>query len=263
MNWLNKLERKYRKFAIPNLIYYLVGLTAITTVLDAISGNILSQRLFFDRDLILSGEVWRIVSYIFQPQGLSIWTAFALYFLYIVGTGLEQEWGSFKFNFYYLIGFLVTTIGAFISGGGTAIYLSMSLFLAFSYIYPNYEVLLFFFVPVKVKFLGILVWLVYGYSLIFKPFDMKIAILASIVNFLIFFYKDLIKSIKNKGTVTNNRQKFKVLKYEAETTHKCTICGRTEKDDPKLEFRYCSKCEGRHAYCSEHLFSHTHLTKNK
>ena len=263
MNWLNKLERKYRRFAIPNLINYLVGLTSIAFVLNFVSGNVLSQKLIFDRDLILGGEVWRIVSYIFAPESMSLWTVFIIYLLYLVGTGLEQEWGSFKFNFYYLIGFISTTLGAFISGGGTATYLSASLFLAFAYIYPNYEMLLFFFVPVKIKYLGMLTWLVYAYSLLFSPFYIKIAILVSVINFLIFFYGDLIKSIKNKNKVSNNRQKFKVLKYEAETTHKCTICGRTEKDDAKLEFRYCSKCEGRHAYCSEHLFSHTHLTKNK
>ncbi|MBC8061369.1 MAG: rhomboid family intramembrane serine protease [Clostridiaceae bacterium] len=261
MNWLNKLERKYRKFAIPGFINYLVGLTGIVYALDYITRSNLIEKISFDRDLILKGEVWRLVSYIFVPPSTTIlWIFFALYFLYMIGTGLEQEWGSFKFNFYYFTGVIGTTLGAFIAGGnGTTIYLSMSLLLAFAYIYPDFEILVFLILPVKMKYLGYLTWITYGYALIKNPFNIKIAIIVSIINFFIFFSGDIIKNLKNKKSVTKNRQKFKVQKYAPESIHKCTICGRTEKDDSKLEFRYCSKCEGRHAYCSEHLFSHTHI----
>lgn len=262
MNWLSKLERKFRKFAIPGLINYLVGLTGIVFVLDQISQGLVTEKISLQPDLILKGEIWRLVSYIFIPPSTSIiWIIFALYFLYMIGTGLEQEWGSFKFNFYYLTGVIGTTLGAFIAGGDgiTTTYLSMSLFLAFAYIYPNFEIMIFFILPVKVKYLGILTWLFYGYTLITEPFNIKIAIIVSIINFFIFFSGDIIKNMKNNRSVASNRQKFKVQKYQPETIHKCTVCGRTEKDDSKLEFRYCSKCEGRHAYCSEHLFSHTHI----
>ena len=44
--------------------------------------------------------------------------------------------------------------------------------------------------------------------------------------------------------------------------HKCAVCGRTELDAPDLEFRYCSKCAGDHEYCSEHLYTHTHVTED-
>ena len=43
------------------------------------------------------------------------------------------------------------------------------------------------------------------------------------------------------------------------TKHKCAICGRTEKDDPNLEFRFCSKCNGNYEYCQDHLFTHQHV----
>ncbi len=41
--------------------------------------------------------------------------------------------------------------------------------------------------------------------------------------------------------------------------HRCAVCGRTELDDPNLEFRYCSKCNGNYEYCSDHLFTHEHV----
>jgi len=271
MNWLSKLDRKYHKFAIKGLTNYLVGLTGLVFVLNYINGNnLFLEKISLEPYFILKGEVWRLVTYIFIPPSLSpLWIIFALYFFYMVGTGLEQEWGSFKFNFYYFLGILGTTIGAFIAGGGiTTTYLSMSLFLAFAYIFPNFEILIFFILPVKIKYLGILTWILYGYTLITAPFNVKIAIIVSIVNFLIFFSSDILKDIKNRKTVSNNRQKFKtsnfkVEKYTIENIHKCTVCGRTQEDDPNLEFRYCSKCEGRHAYCSDHLFSHTHITEKK
>ena len=42
------------------------------------------------------------------------------------------------------------------------------------------------------------------------------------------------------------------------TKHKCAVCGRTEKDDPNLEFRFCSKCNGNYEYCQDHLYTHIH-----
>ena len=264
MNWLNKLERKFSKFAIPGLVNYIVGLTGLTFILNLISNGVFVEKISFEPHLIMQGQIWRLVSYIFIPPSDSIiFLAFALYLFYMIGTGLEQEWGSFKFNIYYFVGVIGTTIGAFIVGGGTSTYLTTSLFLAFAYIYPNFEILLFFIVPIKMKYLGILTWVLYGFSLITEPVNIKISILISIVNFFIFFSKDIIGNLKNNRSVSNNRQKFKVQKYQVESVHKCTICGRTEKDDPKLEFRYCSKCAGRHAYCSDHLFSHEHIIEKK
>ena len=55
--------------------------------------------------------------------------------------------------------------------------------------------------------------------------------------------------------------KREVKKAVTITRHKCAICGRTEKDAPELEFRYCSKCEGNYEYCQDHLFTHEHVKK--
>ena len=39
----------------------------------------------------------------------------------------------------------------------------------------------------------------------------------------------------------------------------CTICGKTDTSHPDLEFRYCSRCQGYHCYCQEHISNHTHI----
>ncbi|MBR4098714.1 MAG: hypothetical protein IKK44_01845, partial [Clostridium sp.] len=41
--------------------------------------------------------------------------------------------------------------------------------------------------------------------------------------------------------------------------HKCTVCGVTDADDPDMEFRYCSKCNGYYCYCMNHINDHVHV----
>ena len=212
MNWLNKLERKYSHLAIKNLMYYIVFLNAIIYILILMdnTGSVI-PLLTLNPELILQGEVWRLVSYIFIPPGASpIFIFFILYFYYMVGTGLEQEWGTFKFNLYYLIGMLGTTVATFITGGGvTAIYLNLSLFLAFAYIYPNFEVLLFLLLPVKVKYLAWLNWFFIGFTVVSGTLPAKVAALVSIANFLLFFGKDIYKNLQRRQQVNRNRNKFR------------------------------------------------------
>jgi membrane associated rhomboid family serine protease len=268
MNFLNKLERKFGKYAIKNLMMYIVAMNAVVFIFTYMDKTYdLFFKLMLVPNLVLKGEVWRLVTYIFLPTvGTSIiWIIFVLYFYVMVGNGLEQEWGSFKFNIYYLVGMLGTTIAAFISGeGNTGLYLNMSLFLAFAYIYPNYEILIFFVLPIKVKYLGWFdaIWLLY--TLIIGGISIKLAVLAAMLNFLLFFGKDLLMHLGSKKYIYSNKAKFASGKINISTKnyfHRCTVCGRTEKDDKNLEFRYCSGCEGRYEYCMEHLKQHEHIKK--
>jgi hypothetical protein len=268
MNFLNKLERKFGKYAIKNLMMYIVALNAVVYILCYIDqSGALFLRLVLFPDLVLKGEVWRLVTYIFLPAVNTsiIFIAFVLYFYYMVGTGLEQEWGSFKFNIYYLVGMLGTTVAAFISGvGSTGLYLNMSLFLAFAYIYPNYEILLFFVVPVKVKYLGWLdgIWLLF--TLATGNISIRLSILAAMLNFILFFGKDIVQHFGNRKNVYSNRAKFSGSKIKNSTKdyfHRCTVCGITEKEDKNMEFRYCSGCDGRYEYCMDHLKQHDHIKK--
>jgi hypothetical protein len=215
MKWMNKLERKYARLAIKNLMYYIVFLNAVILLLILMDRRVIFL-LSLNPVLILQGEVWRLVSYVFIPPTTSLFFAvFVLYFYYMVGTALEQEWGSFRFNLYYLIGMLGTTAAAFIAGGGTtAVYLNMSLFLAFAYIYPNFEILLFLVAPVKVKYLAWVYWGFIGYTVVTAPLPAKAAALISLANFLLFFGEDVFRNLKRRYQVSRNRKKFQIQMFK-------------------------------------------------
>lgn len=265
MKWFDMLERKLGRFAIPNLMVYIVVINAVVYALDTMAtGGLLANKLMLVPQLVVKGEVWRLITFIFIPPSSNmIFIFFALYFYYLVGSGLEQEWGSFRFNIYYFFGMAATILASFITGSSaSATYLNLSLFLAFARIYPDFQILLFFVLPVKVKYLGWLNWAVIAYTVVLMPIPDKVAAAASVINFFLFFGRDMIKGARNRGTVYGNRIRFNTKVSEKASFHKCAVCGITEKDDPHMEFRYCSKCEGDYEYCSAHLKNHQHIKKS-
>jgi Predicted membrane protein len=215
MKWLNKLERKFGKFAIHNFILILTLLMACVAILDfyAASSNAtfnIINYLNFDSNLILQGQIWRVISFIIMPPETSIiFLIFVLYMFYIFGKSLEDHWGSFRLNIYYLIGMIGTIIGGFIAGSATNLYLNLSLFLAFAVIYPDYKIMVFFVLPVKVKYLAYIDAGFFVLSLILFPVDAKLSCVFSIINFLIFFGPDFIKRQKNKQSYRSVQKNFK------------------------------------------------------
>lgn len=265
MRIIDKLERKFGRFAIVGLMKYIVALNLAVFLLMYVdpTGSLISKLMLYP-ERVMKGEVWRLVTYIFIPPSTSpFWILFTLYFYYMIGTALEKEWGSFKFNIYYLTGILGTTISSFITGAAaTAYYLNLSLFLAFAFIYPNYQILVFFFLPVKIKYLAWLDIILLGISFISGGFATKLSIIVAIANFLLFFGKDMILYVRNRRKVYYNRKNFVTEMPRDKAFHRCTVCGITEKDDKTMEFRYCSKCEGDYEYCMVHLKNHEHIKKN-
>lgn len=259
--WIDKLERKLGRFAIRNLMSYIIGITGIVYGLSYFdkSGFVIGKLMLIPQ-LVLRGEVWRLITYIFIPPGSSpIWIMFILYFYYMVGNALEHEWGSFKFNMFYFVGMLGTTVAAFITGyGATALYLNLSLFLAFARIYPDYQLLLFFVIPVKIKYLAMLNWAYIIFTVLAGDWSTKLVAVVSILNYFLFFGRDIITTTKSNRQVYNNRKRFKTELPRNYTIHRCTICGKTEKDDPKMDFRYCPECEGDYEYCMDHVRNHEH-----
>lgn len=257
MKWLDRLERKFGRFAIRDLMKYIVILNGIVYLLMISRQGAAVGKLALIPPLVMAGEVWRLITYIFIPPAASpIFIFFVLYFYYMIGSALEQTWGSFRFNLYYLLGMVGTTAAAFITGGfATATYLNLSLFLAFARLYPNFEILLFFILPVKVKYLAWLNWAFIAYTVLVSPLPNKIFAIVSILNYLLFFGRATVRSANNRRRAHSYRKQTQRPK----TVHKCTICGITEEDDPDMEFRYCSKCEGDYEYCMNHLRNHEHL----
>ncbi|MBS4023746.1 MAG: hypothetical protein KGZ79_15225 [Dethiobacter sp.] len=211
MKWLNKLERKYGRFGIPNLMQFIVlGNALVYLLINLDPSRQLIYTLGLHPVLVLRGQLWRLVTFIFIPPTLSIlWVFFALYFYYMVGTGLEQEWGKFKFNVYYLMGMLGTILASFLTGSfATGLYLNLSLFLAFAQIYPEFQIHLFMVIPVKVKYLAWLNWGIIAYTLLFGMMGTKVLALVPVVNYLIFFGNDIIKDLNRRKQVQQNRKRF-------------------------------------------------------
>ena len=214
MKWIYKLEYKYGRRAIENLMYYIVGGMAVVFIMEILlvsTGRIssLSGLLSFDRDLILQGQVWRIISFIFLPPNSStLFMVFALYLYYMIGTSLEHTWGSFRFNVYYFMGVICTIICGFITGHTTNVYLNMSLFFACAVLFPDYKLMLFFVLPIKIKYLALLDAVFFVISLITVPWAYKIALLVAIGNFFLFFWEDFINKLKITITHIKSKRNF-------------------------------------------------------
>lgn len=262
MNWLDKLERKFGRYAIDNLMSYIVAANAaillIYTMMPS-AGISIMDRLSFVPHFVLRGEIWRFITFIFIPPNTGFWGVIALVFYYSISRSLESQWGAFRFNVYYLLGMIGTAVFSLIFGiTGTPFYLNLSLFLAYAKIFSENRVYLFFILPVKVKYLAWAYWGVLALSVIQGGWKALILILVSLINYFIFFGVSNVKSMKTQRKVNHNHRKFKKDTPKVIHIHRCSVCGITDRDDPNMEFRYCSKCDGHYEYCAEHIFNHEH-----
>lgn len=263
MNWLDKLERKFGRYAIPNLMSYIIVANAaillIYTLIPQIGISVV-DKLSFVPHFVLKGEIWRFVSFIFIPPTLELfWGIFALIFYFSISNSLEMVWGPFKFNVYYLIGMLGTAAFSLIFGiSGTPTYLNLSLFLAYAKIYADRQVYLFFILPVKVKYLGWIYWAILLSSAVLGGWGNLILIAVSLANYFLFFGRQNVQSLRTTRKVTKRHKQFKKDTPKVIYIHRCCICNITDRDDPDMEFRYCSKCNGHYEYCADHIFDHEH-----
>jgi hypothetical protein len=268
MPLLNRLERLLGRFAISNLSLWLV-LGQVLFLGLALLGNFDLSRIALLPAAVFAGEIWRPVTFLFLPPVSvvsmtgAVFLAFSWYMFYLMGSALEQFWGEFRFNAFVGIGWFLTVLAAFVFPGAyaTNIFLAGSVFLAFAYLNPDFELLIFFILPVKIKWIALLQWLGYGYALVMGSWPARLLVLASIGNFLLFFTGDIVQRLKTgRRRMAYQAQQFGASGDEREARHRCHVCGRTELTNPELDFRYCSKCAGEECYCSEHLANHVHTT---
>ncbi len=293
MNLINRLERKFGKYAIDNLTMYIIITYVVGYLITFLMPNVLTY-LILEPKLILQGQIWRVISWLLIPPGsLNIFTIIMLFFYYSIGKSLEQTWGAFRYNLYIFGGIILTVIGSFVlygimsllGGSGLLIlnggafstyYIALSIFLGFAAEYPDMQVLLYFLIPIKIKWLAYLDIILLVWESINSNWVTRAAIICSLMNFIIFFLMTR-KSPKRgfyqsrqsyqyrqagSGTSSQGKNYRKVRptpNAKAITKHKCAICGRTEKDGDQLEFRFCSKCNGNYEYCQDHLFTHKHV----
>jgi hypothetical protein len=262
MSLLDKLERRFGRFAVPHVT---VGLIACQVVVYALAYTKpeMAMPLLLVPEQILEGQVWRVVTFVMVPPFSNLICAFfSWYLLYLMGESLELFWGTFRYNVYLLIG-LVATVGvSFLQPNVPAhnVFFLGSVFLAFAFLNPDFELYLFFILPVRIKWFALLTWLSYGFTLIFGEWIDRLLVLASVSNFLLFFAADIVARLKT-GQRRMTYQAKQFTQKEKAYFHRCVVCGITDRSHPQMEFRYCSKCDGAQGYCMDHLHDHPHIVE--
>jgi hypothetical protein len=274
-NWLDKMERRFGRYAIRNLTMYLLAGYAIGYLLSFTMPQLLTY-FTLEPALILKGQVWRLLSWvIIPPNDNIIFVIFMMLLYYSLGNTLESYWGAFRYNVYIFSGILFTVIGAFIVNGliggitgfgslYSTYYINMSIFLACASIMPDYQLLLYGIIPIKMKWLAVLDVVLLAVDAVQGGLIIRIVIIASLLNFIIFFFCNRNLRGHSPKQVARRKKFQKQIsrpqnQYAGGAKHRCAVCGRTELDDPTLEFRYCSKCNGNYEYCQDHLFTHEHV----
>lgn len=297
MNWMDKLERKIGKYAIPRIYRYFVAAIMAGYLLLVIGNfvpvvNTVVSWLQFSPYDILHGQIWRLVTWVFIPySSLDIFTLIFLLCVLMWGSSIEMMLGTFRTNVFLIGGVLFSDVGGMLIYAlsylilGVAIpvqlttyYLMLTILMALAICMPEGEVRLWFLLPIKMKWMLVLELAYLGYN-IFEIFmnvraqmGSQLAVMFTIVyssqivlallNMALFFFfaKQHVSRKQKKRQQAFKQQFSEPRPGSGITKHKCAVCGRTELDDPNLTFRYCSKCVGNREYCEEHLFTHKHIT---
>jgi hypothetical protein len=264
MNWLDRLERRLGRFGVPQVTLALIICQVLVYLLTQSQPEV-AERLFLFPDRVAEGEWWRVFTFLIVPPYANLVFAFFIwYFFYLMGTTLEYQWGTFRYNIFLLIGYMAS-VGASFAGWkiwpewdkpATNAFLEGSVFLAFAYLYPDFVIYIFFILPVRIKWLALLAWIGYGYSILFGSIPARVMTIASICNFLLFFGSDILHRM-GYGRRQMEAQ-FRAFRDRDKPFHRCMVCGITDKTNPQMDFRYCSQCEGSCGYCTEHLKNHEH-----
>ena len=275
---------KNRNKGISNLMLYIVIGNAVVYLMSSMGNNsILYSLLCFNRNAILRGEIWRLITYPLTYQiNNPLLMLISLFCYYSIGRAMENIWGTLKFNLFYITGVVLMDIYCLIFGGQASVtYLNLSLFLSYATLFPDVHFLLFFIIPIKGWFFALFDLAIVVVDLFTLPFPYNFFSVISIANYFLFFGKDVLNVIPRSWRINTSRlfrkspksqpQKPKIIQFDAGSyeaskaapaapyTHRCSVCGRTDISHPDLEFRYCSRCKGYYCYCEDHISNHTHI----
>lgn len=269
---IDRFCARHPRFGIPNLMMYLVIAQVGVFLLDLFIPNFMNQLIFL-RQGIFQGQLWRLVSFVFIPShtGNPFYLLLGCYFYFWIGQMLEREWGTAKFTLFYLSGVALSILSGLLLGIADIYYINLSIFLVIATLYGEMQVLLFFVVPIKMKWMALIDVVlilvdVAGYAMD-GIWILALLPLASFVNYFIFTWpfwraKLGLARARHDPKVVNFKKAQKRQARAAQAApyrHKCAVCGITDLDDPNMEFRYCSKCDGYYCYCSKHINNHVHI----
>ena len=287
---MKNLRRRFELFCynnrikgIPNLMLYIALGSAVVYLMSEISGNyFLYSLLYFDRSLILQGQIWRLITYplTYRIDSLLLMMVSLLCY-YSIGRAMENIWGTLRFTLFYFTGVVMMDVYCMLFGGTASVtYLNLSLFLSYATLYPDSQFLLFFIIPVKARLFALFDLAIVVLDLFTQSFPYNFFSVISLANYFLFFGSDVLNVLPLSWRINARRlfkkqpvqqKKAKVIQFDAGSyeatkaapkapyTHRCTICGRTDISNPELEFRYCSRCKGYYCYCEEHISNHSHI----
>ena len=246
MSLLDKLERRFGRFGVENLTVYIVIGQVVMFVLGYANPEVV-EKLVLLPDAVLQGEVWRLVSFaVMVPASHPLWAFFAVYLFYMFGTALEQLWGPFRYTLYLLLGYGLTVGVAFVWPHQVSenIYLESTVFLAFAFLFPSFELLVFFILPVKVKWLALLTWVIYAVTLVQGTNHDRALIGAAVASFFVYFGRELVDAVKNRKRSAENRAQWRRKMHDAEQEKKeeksaekvCAVCGESDQSAPDRLF---------------------------
>ena len=276
---IDRFCQKHRGFGIQRLMLYIVVISAGVLVARIAVGDEFFNLLRFDPYEILRGQVWRLFTWIFQSINSGpLWAAVALYFYYFVGSTLESEWGTGKFTIYYVCGILLNAIYGFVMWfvfrmplDLSPVFLNFSMLFAFATLFPDFSIRLFFIIPLKVKWLALFNAVFFVVSIVQGIWEGNLfyALLpvVAVLNYFLMCGNELLSyirplKVRTSPQVVNFKKAAKQVKRDLADKpyrHKCAVCGRTDTEYPDLEFRYCSRCNGYHCFCIDHINNHIHF----
>lgn len=264
------------RFGVRNLmIFIILGNIAVYFFSMMDTTGTLTGLLAFNAAQILHGQVWRLVTFVLVPNsGGLLMLAISLYFYYFIGTTLEREWGQAKFTVYYLSGMLFLILFGLlvywlfeVTIVFTGYYLNLGMFFAFATFYADMRVLFFFIIPIKVKWLALIDLAYFILDIVTVSFPANLLPAVILLHYLVFcgaWLFDAIRPARVKQrakTVNFKRAAERIHREQAQQPYnrRCDVCGRTDVSNPELEFRYCSRCDGYHCFCMEHINNHVHF----
>ena len=192
MNWIDKLERRFGRYGIPYLVNGLIlGQLAVGLFILLINRNF-DLLLYLSRDAVLHGQIWRLITFLFQPIWLGSVLGFLnLVFYFWIGNSLTRVWGDFRMTLYLALGVVGTWIGAFFTGYGSpnAVYLSM--LFAYTWMWPNQGALLWGIIPFKMKYLGWYELALWVLQFLMGNLATRISLILGMAGFLTFFGREV------------------------------------------------------------------------
>lgn len=268
---LARLERRFGKFGISGLPTIIVGGMAAAFVLGMLQPGYLNL-LVLDTHRAFGGggakfpELWRLFTYLFIPNSKSpLWAFFEIWWSWMVLSNLEAAWGSFRLTAYYAVGMIATTLAAVVVGGAAGnLWLNLSVLLAFATVFPEYEIYVFFVLPLRMKWVALVSAGFAIFAAMSGGWIVWAAMIAGLMNYFLFCSGLLASLLRGrtrevKATVSRRATAADAARATPPPAgiRTCAICGAAEADGADIRVCSCEKCGGKpRTLCLEHARNH-------